>query len=102
MADPLVITLPHRLGKNEALRRMRPALATASTSFPILQVEQEVWSGDRLDFRVRAAGQTAAGNVQVGEDSVRIEVVLPWLLHQFGQLVQKTIMGRGQILLDKK
>jgi hypothetical protein len=51
---------------------------------------------------VRALGQVAAGNVQVGEDSVRLEVTLPWLLHKFGEVVQKTIAGRGQILLEKK
>jgi hypothetical protein len=27
---------------------------------------------------------------------------LPWLPHKFGEAVQKTIAGRGQILLEKK
>ena len=71
MAEPLVITIAHKLGKEEALRRVRPALSKASESFPVLQVEEEVWSGERMDFRVRALGQMAAGNVQVGEDNVR-------------------------------
>ena len=68
----------------------------------MLAVEQEVWSGDRMDFRVRAIGQVAAGNIQVGENDVRLEVTLPSLLHKFGQVVQKTIAGKGQILLEKK
>ena len=68
----------------------------------MLKVEHEVWSGERMDFRVRAIGQVAAGNVQVGENDVRLEVTLPWLLHKFGQVVQKTISGKGQILLEKK
>jgi hypothetical protein len=49
-----------------------------------------------------ALGQTAAGNVQVGDESVRIEVTLPWLLHKFGEVVQKTVSGRGSVLLEKK
>jgi len=102
MADPLVITLSHKLGKEEALRRIKPALGKASQSFPVLKVEEEIWSGDRLDFRVRALGQVAAGKVDVGEDSVRLEVTLPWLLHRFGEAVQKTIAGRGRILLGKE
>jgi hypothetical protein len=61
MGWPLVITIPHKLGKEEALRRVKPALGTSSASFPMLKVEEEVWSGDRLDFRVRALGQVAAG-----------------------------------------
>ena len=102
MSRPLVITIAHKLGKEEALRRVKPALAKASESFPVLKVEEEVWSGDRLDFRVRALGQVAAGNVQVGDESVRLEVTLPWLLHKFGEAVQKAIAGRGRILLEKK
>ena len=102
MSEPLVITIAHKLGKEEALRRIKPALSKASESFPVLKVEEEVWSGDRLDFRVRAIGQVAAGNVQVGEDTVRLEVTLPWLLHKFGQAVQRTVEGRGRILLEKK
>ena len=44
MAEPLVITIQHRLGKEEALRRIKPALGRASESFPVLKVEEEVWS----------------------------------------------------------
>ena len=102
MAEPLVITIQHRLGKEEALRRIKPALGKASSSFPVLAVEDETWSGDRMDFRVRALGQAAVGNVQVVEDSVRLEVTLPWLLHKFAETVQRTIQGRGQVLLEKK
>ena len=98
MNEPLVVRIPHKLGKEEALRRVKPALGEASTSFPMLAVEEETWSGDRLSFRVRALGQVAAGNVEVAENHVQLEVTLPWLL----QAVQKTIAGRGQVLLEKK
>lgn len=98
----LVITIAHKLGKEEALRRLRPALGKASASYSVLSVEEETWSGDRMSFRVRAVGQVASGNVQVGEDHVRLELTLPWLLHKFGEAVQKTIKARGQILLEKK
>ena len=77
-------------------------LEQVSDSFPILKVEQEVWSDERMDFRVRAMGQVAAGNIQVGDTHVRLEVTLPWLLHKFAQVVQKTIAAKGQILLEKK
>jgi hypothetical protein len=102
MTEPLIIIIPHKLDKDEALRRIKPALGKAAQNFPVLKVEEEVWSGDRLDFRVRALGQTAVGSVTVQEDSVRLEVTLPWLLHKFAEVVQKTIAGRGRILLDKK
>ena len=62
MAEPLVVRIPHKLGKEEALRRVKPALGKASSSFPMLVVEEETWSGDRLSFRVRALRQVAAGS----------------------------------------
>ncbi len=102
MAEPLVITISHTLGKDEARSRVEGALGRASSSFPVLRVEEERWTGDRMDFRVRALGQVAAGNVQVGEREVRLEVALPWLLQKFADAVQRTIEGRGRILLEKK
>jgi hypothetical protein len=102
MSEPLVVKIPHQLGKEEALRRVKPALAKASSTFPVLAVEEETWTGDRMSFRVRALGQLAAGNVDVCEDHVQLEVTLPWLLHKFAQIVQKTISGRGRVLLEKK
>ena len=102
MSDPLIVIIPHRLGKEEALRRIKPALGKVSSSFPLLTVEHETWLDDRMDFRVRALGQVAAGNIQVGDDSVRLEATLPWLLHKFAQSVQHTIQSRGRLLLEKK
>lgn len=102
MSEPLIVTIPHKLGKDEALRRVKPALGKASQSFPVLQVEEEAWSGDRMQFRVRALGQIAAGSVEVGDASIKLEVTLPWLLHRFAKTVQQTIASRGRILLEKK
>ena len=102
MSEPFVVTIPHRLGKDEALRRVKPALGKASQTFPVLQVEEEAWAGDRMQFKARAVGQIAAGSVQVGDESIRLEVTLPWLLHRFAKTVQQTIAARGRILLEKK
>jgi hypothetical protein len=102
MSKPIVISIPHSLGKEEALRRLKPGLTGAAASFPVLKVDEEIWSGDRLTFRVRALGQAAAGIVDVAEDHVRLEVTLPWLLQKFAQVAQATIRARGNLLLEKK
>jgi hypothetical protein len=36
MSEPLIVKIPHKLGKEEALRRIKPALGKASSSFPML------------------------------------------------------------------
>jgi hypothetical protein len=102
MSEPLVITIPHRLGKDEALKRVQPALGTVSRTFPAIKVEEEVWSGHRMTFRVRALNQVASGTVTIEDDYVRLEAVLPWLLHRFAQAIQKTVAGRAKVLLEKK
>jgi hypothetical protein len=102
MPQPIVVSIPHQLGQAEALRRLKGGLTRAAASFPVLQVDEEQWSGERMTFRVRALGQAASGFVDVGEDHVRLEVTLPWLLQKFAQVAQAVIRTRGHLLLEKK
>ncbi len=102
MSKPIIVSIPHRLGKEEALRRLKPGLTGAAASFPVLKVDEEIWSGDRLTFRVRALGQAAAGTVDVADDHVKLEVTLPWLLQKFAEIAQTAIRARGKLLLEKK
>jgi len=102
MSAPLVVSIPHRLGKEEALRRLKNGLTRAATSVPVLKVDEERWDGDQMIFRVRALGQAASGRIDVGESDVRVEVVLPWLLQRFAEVAQAAIRKRGQLLLTKK
>jgi hypothetical protein len=102
MSAPLVVSIPHRLGKEEAVRRLRTGLTRAATSVPVLKVDEERWDGDQMIFRVRALGQAASGRIDVGEAEVRVEVVLPWLLQRFAEMAQTAIRSRGQLLLTKK
>src|SRR6516225_6381204 len=102
MSAPLVVSIPHRLGREEASRRLKSGLGRAAQSVPVLKVDEERWEGDRMVFRVRALGQAASGHVDVEDDHVRVEVVLPWLLQRFAQAAQATIRERGTLLLTKK
>ena len=101
MSAPLVVSIPLRLGREEAVRRLKTGLGRAAASIPVMQVEEERWSGDTMNFRIRALGQVATGQVDVGDDQVRVEVVLPWLLQRFAEVAQATIRKRGQLLLTK-
>jgi hypothetical protein len=101
MSAPLVVSIPHRLGREEAARRLKAGLGRAAASIPVMQIEEERWEGDHLNFRIRALGQVATGQIDVGEDQVRLEVMLPWLLQRFAEMAQATIRKRGQLLLTK-
>ena len=85
MSQPIVVTLPHRLGKAEALRRLKASFSDAQSSGASLFVIKNQWSDDHLDFRASLLGQSATGTVDVGDDHVRLEVQLPWLLSISGK-----------------
>src|SRR5262249_6884557 len=76
MAQPIIVTLPHRLGKDEALRRLKASFSDAQSSGAGLFVFKNQWSGDHLDFRASLLGQSTTGTVDVAEDHVRLEVQL--------------------------
>jgi hypothetical protein len=102
MSAPLVVSIPHRLGREEATRRLKGGLSRAAASVPVLHVDEERWEGDRMFFRVRALGQAASGQIDVAEDHVRLEVMLPWLLQKFAEVAQTVIRDRGRLLLTKR
>jgi hypothetical protein len=102
MSAPLVVSIPHSLGREEAMRRLKAGLTRAASSVPVLQVDEERWEDNRMIFRVRALGQAAAGHVDVADDHVRVEVVLPWLLQRFAEAAQIAIRNRGNLLLTKR
>ena len=103
MSTPVTISVPHRLGKAEALRRLQTGLGRMRTNLgTLITIEQEVWSGDTLRFQMRGLGQTAAGTIDVLEDSLRIEVTLPWLLAKMAERLAPAMRREATLLLEKK
>src|SRR3954463_13364287 len=102
MPAPLVVSIPHSLGREEAMRRLKAGLSRAAIRVPMLSVDEERWEDNRMIFRVRAMGQAASGNVDVADDHVRVEVVLPWLLQRFAEVAQAAIRNKGKLLLTKQ
>jgi hypothetical protein len=103
MSKPLVVTVSHQLGKEEAVRRLKSGLGSVRTNFGhLLTIEEEAWTGDHFDFRIRTLGQAVSGGVDVEEDRVVLQVVLPWLLAKVAGAIQPLIRREGALMLDKK
>lgn len=104
MKKPVIVNLPHQHTKAEALKRIReglqkvkPQLASFSSSL------EEEWQGDEMNFRMTAIGQSITGRIAVMDDSVRVEVDLPWILAAIAEKVRGQIEKKGsQILIGKK
>ncbi|QFU17853.1 polyhydroxyalkanoic acid system family protein [Microvirga thermotolerans] len=103
MAKPLIVSIPHNLGKVEATRRLHGGLTRLKSQFgdKIASIEEN-WSGDRMAFRVGALGQTIAGHLDVMEDQVRVEVQLPWILAMVAEKAKGFIQKQGTLMLEKK
>ncbi|MBN9584590.1 MAG: polyhydroxyalkanoic acid synthase [Afipia sp. 62-7] len=103
MAQPFIVSIPHKLGKDEAVRRLKAGLGNIRSEYGnIFQVNEEIWSGDRLAFQVTALKQRVSGSIDVAEDHVRLEVLLPWLLAGLAHGIQATIRARAGRMLEKK
>jgi hypothetical protein len=95
--------VPHRLGKEEAVRRLKGGMSQmASRLRALVTIEQEVWSGDMLTFQMRGFGQSASGTIAVFDDTIRIDVMLPWLLARLGERLLPSLKKEATLLLDKK
>ena len=68
----------------------------------LLTIEHEEWSGDTLRFQMRALGQSAAGTITVMEESLLIEVTLPWLLAKMVERILPAMQKQATLLLERK
>jgi len=103
MSRPLVVSIPHNLGKEEALRRIHGGIGRVKTSFAAhLTVIDETWTGDRLDFKVTVLRQAVSGAMEVGAQQVLLTVELPWALAIMAEKAKELISRQGTLLLEKK
>lgn len=103
MSKPVVVSIPHSLGKAEARRRVKAGFASAPGKFGhLLTIEHQSWADDYVEFQVRALGQIASGTIDVGEETVCLKVELPWLLARLAEGVRRVIGKEGTLLLERK
>jgi hypothetical protein len=103
MSETVTVVVGHRLGKAEAINRLKEGLARTNGQLgSMIAVDQETWQGDTLRFRVRALGQTAAASIEVLEEALRIEVSLPWLLAKAAKRLLPVLRKEATLLLEKK
>jgi hypothetical protein len=103
MASPIVISIPHQLGRAEARRRIETGFARIIGLLPGSSgAPNERWDGDRLIFSVAAMGQTVSGVIHVLDATVTMEIELPGVLGVVAQVLKGKLQKMGQLLLTKK
>ena len=95
------IPIPHKLGRDEARRRLRERSGEIAGLFPGMGAAVEVaWpSEDRMAVTVTVMGQTVAGHVDVEDEAVVFEIALPMALSFVEPVIRSAIEAKGRKLL---
>lgn len=103
MSKPLIVEIPHQLGRDEARRRLQAGFGQLRAKFgdKVTSVEER-WTGDHLDVGIKAMGQAISAGLDVEQDRVRLEVQLPWMLAMIAEKAKGLLQKEGKLLLDKK
>jgi hypothetical protein len=99
---PLVVSIPHRLGRQEAKRRVDAGINRLGPELgAIVGGLDYSWNADTLNFRAAAMWQTITGRIEVLDDAVRVEIDLPWMMRLLGDTITKRVRGRALAMLEK-
>jgi hypothetical protein len=94
--------VPHRLGRQEARRRLDSGIGQLQRELSALLSELDYhWEQDTLNLTASAMWQRIAGRIEVLDDAVRVEIELPWVTQFLRDTITKRVRGRGVTLLEK-
>ena len=99
MSKPVVVSIPHELGRAEARRRIDEGVGRLVGQIGAAGEVRREWVGDILHFSLQAIGQTVAGTMSVEDSEVRLEVQLPGIFAMIAGKVKGRLREEGQLLL---
>lgn len=105
MARAVTVRLPHELGREEARRRIEQGFGSLEEQLAGASLKmrfQERWEGDRMHFSGGPFGQKISGHVDVGDEEVVVEVVLPALLAALADKIRGRLSNQGARLLEHR
>ena len=104
MQRPIDVDLPHKLGKDEARRRIAGNIHKLENHIPggTSRVDTE-WVGDTLNLTVHAMGQKVDAKIDVFEAKVHCCILLPGMLSLFAAPIEAMLTRKGgDLLLEDK
>jgi hypothetical protein len=99
--EPLIVTISHRLGRDEAKRRLDEGLDHIRAQLAVFVSSLDYsWTDYRLDFSVIAVRQGVNGRIDVKDDVVRVEIRLPLLLRMIADKITGRVHSEATRLLQ--
>lgn len=102
MSGPISVDLPHRLGAEEAKRRIGANIGGLAAHLPSGAQVRSTWQGDRLNLGVAAMGQEIDAALDIQDSLVRVTVMLPPALAFFGKAIEAGLRRAGPQLLEDR
>lgn len=100
MTKPIEVDLPHKLGKDEARRRIANNVHRLGEHIPGGAQVEHGWAGDQLNLNVAALGQAIQAQIDVEDAKVKLKVLLPGMLGMFAGPIQAMLQKKGNLLLE--
>lgn len=100
MANPVIVDIPHKLGRDSARSRLDGSIGKLADMFPGGGTVTHHWSGDTLVFTVQAMGQTIASRLEIHDTYVHAVVNLPPFLSLFAERIRAKLGKEGPKLLE--
>jgi Putative polyhydroxyalkanoic acid system protein (PHA_gran_rgn) len=96
----LDISIPHHLGQDEALGRLKSAIADAKTQYSDrIQRFDENWNGNVGTLDITAMGQSLRVTLTANPADVNVQTTLPFMAAMFrGQIEDTTREKLGKLL----
>jgi hypothetical protein len=100
MTQPVEVDIPHKLGRDEAHRRIASNVHKLQEHIPGGAQVHSGWVGDQLNLDVAAMGQSVTATIDVMDDKVHLKVLLPPMLGMFSGIIQGALQKKGSVLLE--
>jgi len=100
MTVPIEVDLPHKLGREEARRRIAGGFGKLADFVPGGSITQHHWTGDTLDFVVEGMGQRVAAKLDVTDANVHASFDLPQFMALFADKIRDKLRREGPKLLE--
>lgn len=105
MQRPIDVDIPHKLGRDEAHRRIANNIHKLRDHIPggASHIDAQ-WAGERLNLTVHAMGQAVEARIDVEDTKVHCHIELPGMLALFAGPIEQMMKLKGSDLLleDKR
>ncbi|HEY0984955.1 MULTISPECIES: polyhydroxyalkanoic acid system family protein [unclassified Schlesneria] len=95
MSQPIVVNVPHKLGKAEARRRIQEGFGAmqhldGGGVLGMMSLEKR-WEGDQFHLQATGLGQKFSAEFQILDDSVNVTVSVPEFLAALGGFIKAAV-----------